>query len=113
MVKEPVRQMSELLFCPECNCQRVFVSTGAVCPNGHGRIHPTTRRGLKKVRNAIERWNSFVQLPVAQLASTKPTRWRVGNEVYRRCSKDDREIVARFNDKKLYLTTQPEPPKAT
>lgn len=42
--------------CNECNALLVVVSSGGVCPNGHGRIVPgVTRRDIARVRRQITR----------------------------------------------------------
>lgn len=113
-MKQPTKEQSSILLCDECGKQRVFVSKGAVCPDGHGRIHPTNRRELKKARLAVERWKQFIALPVAMLVSGKPKRYRIDgqNELYRRAKKDEMECAARISDyKRIYLTTKPEPAK--
>ena len=113
-MKQPTKEQSSILFCSEYGKQRVFVTTGAVCPDGHGRIHPTNRRELKKARLTVERWKQFKALPVAMLVSGKPKRYRIDgqNELYRRAKKDEAEFAARISDyKRIYLTTQPETSK--
>ena len=79
--------MDRFLVCPECGEVRMKVPSGAVCPNGHGRIMPgVTDSELKAARFLV--WSS--SLPQFHLEKGK-------SRVYEHSGKRFKKTFSRYS----------------
>lgn len=78
----------EIVYCQECGYQRQYFVSGAVCPNGHGKLYAMPLQDFNYYQEKVE----MDELPIAVKVKG---RWTVDGKKYVRAKPDEAELTVK------------------
>jgi hypothetical protein len=97
----------EKLICGQCGQERVYIVSGCVCPEGHGRLYPFTRVRFRLAREQLANYREVQALPTAE--RLKKGIYMVDGHGYRWAGKQDHCLQARYRNRRIWLEPLAEP----